>query len=516
MEHTVKQLFRDQRTRWTLLAALITGAAAYGYGMLNNIINYDTAYNIPMVRGSLEISGRWTLSLLFKLTNALHLGHSLPFFNILVSLLLLSLAAVLLCRILRFNSRRSCILTGVVVLAFPAVASMTFFSYTMIFYSLAFLLITAACLLVEKKRKPFWYLVYSLLLALAIGVYQAFYPYAVMLAVLAVTAECLEPESTPLDVLKKGLLYIAAILLSYLWYRLGLKLMLAVTGNQLVEYQGINQMGHIELRALPDILKQMFRHYFLLSTHDYLSLSAEPISRFCLLLLFGISVGMLALGWRDRNPWKWAELAGLLLIVLPVASNLIILMVPYGTTYTLMGMGLLSLFLLPILLWEKLRFPRLKLRRVFGTALAAVLLLSSLEYAYLSNGCYRVLQWHNIQTENYFVTLMTRVKSMDGYDERYPVVYAGNLILDDSYHDLWADTIFHYGGLRQFDSSDPDNNGFNEFSRDRFISSYLGYTVRPISAEELERCADTLREMRTYPNDDSIRITDGMVLVKFD
>lgn len=516
MEHTVKDFFRDQRARWTLLAALITGAAAYGYGMLNNILNYDTVYNVPMVQGSLENSGRWTLSLLAKLTNALHLGHNLPFFNILVSLLLLALASVLLCRILRFDSRRACVLTGVAVLSFPAVASMTFFSYTMVFYALAFLLITAACLLVEKKRKPVWYLVYSLLLALAIGVYQAFYPYAVMLAVLAVTVDCLDPVTSPADVLKKGLLYVAAILLSYLWYRLGLKLMLAATGNQLTAYQGINQMGHIELSALPGILKEMFRHFFLLPTHDYLSLSAEPISRICLLLLFGISVGMLAAGWRDKNPWKWAELAGLLLIVLPVTSNLIILMVPYGTTYTLMGMGLLSLFLLPILLWEKLRFPRVKLRRLFGTALVAVLLLSSLEYAYLSNGCYRVLQWHNIQTENYFVTLMTRVKSMDGYDERYPVVYAGNLILDDSYHDLWADTIFHYGGLRQFDSSDPDNNGFNEFSRDRFISSYLGYTVRPISAEELEHCADTLRDMRTYPNDDSIRITDGMVLVKFD
>ncbi len=516
MEHTVKEFFRDQRARWTLLAALITGAAAYGYGMLNNILNYDTVYNVPMVQGSLENSGRWTLSLLAKLTNALHLGHNLPFFNILVSLLLLALASVLLCRILRFDSRRACVLTGVAVLSFPAVASMTFFSYTMVFYALAFLLITAACLLVEKKRKPVWYLVYSLLLALAIGVYQAFYPYAVMLAVLAVTVDCLDPATSPADVLKKGLLYVAAILLSYLWYRLGLKLMLAATGNQLTAYQGINQMGHIELSALPGILKEMFRHFFLLPTHDYLSLSAEPISRICLLLLFGISVGMLAAGWRDKNPWKWAELGGLLLIVLPVASNLIILMVPYGTTYTLMGMGLLSLFLLPILLWEKLSFPRVKLRRLFGTALAAVLLLSSLEYAYLSNGCYRMLQWHNIQTENYFVTLMTRVKSMDGYDERYPVVYAGNLILDDSYHDLWADTIFHYGGLRQFDSSDPDNNGFNEFSRDRFISSYLGYTVRPISAEELERCADTLRDMRTYPNDDSIRITDGMVLVKFD
>ena len=516
MNQRLKTFLRDPNVRWTFVAALITAAAAYGYGMLNNIVNYDSIYNIPYIGSGTERSGRWALGLLTRLTQRLHLGYSIPFFNLLVSLVLLAFSAVLLCKLLRLTSRTAWVLTGIVTLSFPAVASMTFFSYTMVYYALAFLLIVAATLLTERMRKPLWFLVYSLLLAFSIGVYQAFYPFAVMLAVLAVLAECLDPEATPLDVLKKGLLYIAGILLSYLWYRLALKGVLALYGTTLTNYQGIDRMGVVSLSRLPGMLKEIYANFFLLFTHDYLSLTAEPISRLCVLLLLLLSVGMLALGWREKRLWKQVELAGLLLAALPVASNLIIVMVPDGTVYTLMAMGLLSVFLLPLLLWDRLPLPRPRLRRICGGVLAAVLLLSSLEYVYLTNGCYRVLEWHNIQTENYYVTMFTRIKSLEGYDEAYPVVFAGSVITDASYEDLWADTVFSYGGLRQFDSKDPENNGFNEFSRDRFIRSYLGYTARKIHSEERTRYAEVLDGMRTYPNDGSIRIVDGLILVKFE
>ena len=516
MEQRLKSFLQDQSVRWTLLASLITAAAAYSYGMLNNIVNYDTIFNIPNVTGGGEASGRWALGLLTRLTERFRIGYSLPFFNTLVSLLLVALSAILICRILRLSAPRACALTGIVTMSFPAVASMTFFSFTMPYYALALVLITAACLLVERRRKPVWFLLYSLLLAFAVGVYQAFYPFAVMLAVLAVITECLDPKATPQAVLKQGLFYVGAILLSYLLYRLGLKAMLAATGRKLTAYQGIDQMGQIDLARLPGMLRDMYRHFFLLFTHDYLSLTSEPITRLCVLVLQAGSALLLVLGWREKNRLKRLELAVLLLVALPIASNLIILMVPDGTIYTLMAMGLLSVFLLPVLLWDRLRIPRPKLRRICGAALTALLLLTSLEYVYQSNGCYRVLEWHNIQTENYYTTLFTRIKVMEGYDENYPVIFSGAVISDASYHDPWSDTVFHYGGVRQFDSPDPENNGFNEFSRDHFIRSYLGYTARQIRSSEKKQYSDVLAQMRTYPNDGSIRIVNGVILVKFE
>ena len=57
MEQRLKSFLQDQSVRWTLLASLITAAAAYSYGMLNNIVNYDTIFNIPNVTGGGEASG---------------------------------------------------------------------------------------------------------------------------------------------------------------------------------------------------------------------------------------------------------------------------------------------------------------------------------------------------------------------------------------------------------------------------------------------------------------------------
>ena len=515
MERSWRGFFRDRRVRWTLLAAGITGVSAYGYGMLNNLVNYDSAYNLPALGIGSEVSGRWTLGLLTRLTQWLGANYSLPFFNIGLSLVLLALTAVLLTRVLRLRDPRACALAGMAVAAYPAVASMTFFSYTMPYYAAALLLITGAALLTERRRKPLWFLAYSLLLALAVGVYQAFYPYAVMLAVLCTAAECLDPASAPGTVLKRGLLYVGAILLSYLWYRLGLSAVLALTGHKLTAYQGIDRMGQIDPARLPGMLVEMYRRFFLLFTEDYLSLTPGPLTRLCVLLLLLASALMPLLGWGEKSPLKRLELAALLLLALPVASNLIILMVPEGTVYTLMGMGLLSVFLLPILLWDRLGFPRPGLRRFFGGALAALLLLSSLAYVYRTNGCYRVLEWRNIQTEHYYNTLFTRIKSAPGYEAGLPVLFAGELIEDASYRNPWADSGFDCGGLLQFDSRDPENRGFNEYSRLRFIQNYLGYSARQLRAVELDRFGAALAEMPCYPADGSIRVTERAVLVKF-
>ena len=512
----MEDYFKEKRVRTSAAASACTAVLAYGYGMTNNIANYDTVYNQPGIGSGSEVSGRWVLGILTRITQRLHIGYSLPYFNILVSLVILAYVSVLLCRILRLSDIRSWVLLNIVTTAYPAVASMTFFSYTMVYYAVSLLLIAAGTLLADRRNKAVWFLVYSVLLALAAGIYQAFYPFAVMLAVLAVIRECLDASSGPSAVMRKGTSYIAAILLSYLWYRLGLWAVLALTGRKLTSYQGIDRMGTIEAARLPGMLRDIYRHFFLLPGHDYLAVSQEPAVRLCILWLFLLAAFLLLFCWKEKNRLKWLEMAGMLFIALPAASNMIILMTPDSTVYTMMAMGLLSIYYLPILLWDALAGDGKEKRRRTGTILTALLLVSSLVYVYQTNGCYRALEWHNIQTENYYTTLFTRIRSMEGFDGSYPVLFAGKVITDAGYHDPWSDTVFAYGGMRQFDSQDPENNGFNEFSRERFILNYLGYTARQTDEAEDIYYAEVLKGMNTYPNDGSIRITDGVILVKFE
>lgn len=510
----IKNLYTDKKARAAAAAALLTGLLAYGYGMSNSISNYDSIYNNPGIGVGGLRSGRWMLDLLTRLTERLGWRGNLPWFNIGFSLLLLALVCVLLCRLFRLPDRRACVLLSAVTVAFPAVASMSFFSFTMPYYALALLLIAGGFLLAERGRSLLRFPLLALLLALAAGIYQAYYPFALVLAVLLLILDCLEPAVKPGQILRKGLAYVLTVLGSYLLYRLLLALCLSLADTSLIRYQGIDEMGRLELSRLPELLKQIGAHFYLLPFGSYMSLAPNLPAKLLLLPLLPGSLLLLLFLWREKNLWKRLELAGLLLLALPLAADFIVLMVPRGTTYTLMALGLVSLFYLPLLLVYRLPFPKAGAKRAAVGLLTAVLLLSAFNYAHLSNGCWQALEWSNRQTENYYTTLFTRIKAAPGYRAEYPVLLSGSVITDPSYDNPWYDPAQRFGGVHQFDSKDPENNGFNEYSRERFIQMYLGYTARSLTSAEREQYAALLAEMQPYPNDDSIRVLDGVVLVK--
>ena len=123
MEERLRSYWRDQRVRWNSFASLFTAIAAFGYGMLNNIANYDSIFNYRVTGMGGESSGRWVLGILTRLTHRLHLAYSLPYFNILLSLILVWLSSMLVCRSLRLSDRRSWALMGVVTMSFPTVSA---------------------------------------------------------------------------------------------------------------------------------------------------------------------------------------------------------------------------------------------------------------------------------------------------------------------------------------------------------------------------------------------------------
>lgn len=512
----IKTVSADKRVRGGFAAALITGAAAYGYGMTNSIFNYDSVYNNPGIGVGGLRSGRWLLELLTMLFSRLRLLYNLPWFNIGFSLLLLAVFCVLLCRLFRLPDRRSYILLSMATVSFPAVASMSFFSYTMPYYAFALLLIAGGYLLAERLKTLFRFPLLALLLALAAGIYQAYYPFAIVLAVLLLILDCLDPARSAKQVLCKGLAYLLSILGSYLLYRLLLAACLALAGTSLVTYQGIRDMGALELSRLPAMLKQMLGDFFLLPLRNYLALTPNPPAKLLALPLLPGALLLLLFCRRENNLWKRLELAGLVLLALPLASDFIVLMVPNGTTYTLMALGMLSLIYLPLLLVYRLPFRRAGAKRAAVLLLTLLLTLSSLNYVYLSNSCWQALEWSNRQTENYYTVLFARIKSTPGYRAEYPILLSGSVITDPSYENPWYDPAQRFGGIHQFDSEDPENNGFNEYSRERFLQMYLGYTARSLRAVEQNEFASVLAEMQPYPNDGSIRIVDRAVLVKLE
>lgn len=510
-----QSFFHDMFIRASLITTLITGIVTYGYYITNNINNYDNINNTPCMGAGGAQSGRWFLSLLTRLNEKLNLLYNIKFFEFLISIIILALSCIILCRAFNFKRKIYYILFTAVTVSFPAVASTVFFIYTMPYYMLAVFMAAIGFYLVEKSGKLYTYFCFSLLVSFSIGIYQAYYPFIASLAVLSLIKMCFDKKSKPTEIITKSVKYFISIILSYVFYRFFLLISLKCLHTELSDYQGISQMGAIELTNLPSMLKEMYYNYYLLPTHNYHSLSGSLISKLLIIGILILSVIILLLLFKKNKLVKNLE-ALFLTLILPVSANFITVMVPDGTTYTLMTLGLIVMFYYPIVLMNMLDITKNDLKQSIIFLSGIILIAASANYAYLANGCFVALQYTNIKTENYFNTMFTRIKLLEEYNAEMKILFIGDVISDESFDDSWIDPTFDIGGMHQFNNPDAAMNQMNEYSRDIFIKNYFGYTVEKITDKQLSEYKSVIDEMNQYPNDNSIKIVDGNILVKFE
>ena len=164
----------------------------------------------------------------------------------------------------------------------------------------------------------------------------------------------------------------------------------------------------------------------------------------------------------------------------------------------------------PILLSELCAEIQNKVRGKFINIWQWVLILTGacviLNYAWQANGNYMSSYYTTKQTVSYFQALVTRIKSVDGYSDQYPVAFIGENYEDESFENSWANTPFWYGGLSPI--------LINRYSRDWFMQNYLGYFYTPASEEIVQKLESETKDMPSYPDSGSIKVIDGTVVVK--
>ena len=225
------------------------------------------------------------------------------------------------------------------------------------------------------------------------------------------------------------------------------------------------------------------------------------------MLLLGIfSVLSLILFWRERKVGK-ILLGCAFLLLLPAAANAITLLSGNSVLYTRMCFGLIAVFYLPILLLERLSF-RKPLRRNLALAAVTLLVLSSAaNYAWQSNGNYQAVYYANRKAENYFTTMFTRIRSLEGYRDDMDIKLVGQTITDEKFYDNYYVTPFHYGARTE--AADQ----INEYSRLSFLANYHGISIHYASESDFIRYAAEFSAMPSYPDSGCMQIIDDTVFV---
>lgn len=505
----------------TFLSAMITGILAHFFCLTNVLNNYDSITNIPTGVGTTVSSGRWFLMYMEKFQDKFWQPYSLPFFNGLITLLLLSVCACLITELFHIQNPLNRILVGAILICFPTITSTMFFMFCAPHYATAILFAVLAVYLADKK---WWgFLCSFLFLACSMGIYQAYLPVTASLMVLYLAWNALRKEYDWKKLLQRGIKYFLILICGFLVYMGITNLTLKHYDVVLNDYQGINNMGKLSLSQIPSIILKIYKNFYHLTKQNYCGLSATFVIQKGLILL-GILSFILILYYLFAYKRCLMErlLIVFLFILIPIAADSIEIMCPQSVIYTLMVYGMVVIYLIPILLLElladqqafhqkkaKLRMsPRFK--SFFTWTISLCMMIMICNYIWSSNVNYTLMYYADVETQEYLSSMVTRMRSVPDYSTDAPVAFIGKNISDPSYAEIWKKADVIYGG--------NESSLINHYSRNRFMKVLLSYKYKKADEPQIQalQSLPEVQRMNCYPNDNSIKMIDGILVIKLE
>jgi len=496
--------------------AIVIGLMTHIYEFTNKLYNYDELMNTPNGYGTGAESGRWFLRILGDLFGAQFGNYSLPFVNGMLSVLLLSVSAALIAGMFQMESKFFAAALGGLFVSFPAVTSTFMFMYTAVYYSIAVLFsVLAAWLMVRYPKKIVLNILAVVLIACSLGIYQAYFPNTVCLLVMSIIFICAfsKEERTWKDVFFLALRYVLVLSLGMILYFILHKVLVAAWGLQINSYQGLDSMGQTSVSEVLSAIKGSYLDFINLFRSDVMCLNPTTYVRrsyFFMMASWGIGALCLLFGEKGCKVKKVFLVLGFL--VFPIAVYLIYVMTPNGWVYTLMAYSVVFVSIFTLVWADKFHvsFDKKEIVRK-GTqwiaALTSVIMIAV--YIWYGNGCYMSLEYTKYHDMAYFQTMVTQIKSLEGYNDELPLALVGNEINDatNNMGSLVGGT-FGLGGKTE--------TNINAYSRNYIITKFLGFAPRFCGYEEIVELMENeeVQAMPCYPDDGSVKIVDGVIVVK--
>lgn len=209
--------------RAAFLACFVSGYLVHLFAFTNIIPNSDGLSRVFDPQ-QMTVSGRWFLHYASALNSFTQMPALIGFF----SMVFLALAAVGIVSVLGMRSRSLAALLGVSMAAFPCMGYTFLYMFTASAYCLAIFLAVLAVAMAKKGWR--WAVAGSLLLALSMGIYQAYAAVAVALSVLLILKRCLSHRAQCKETAVLGVRLLAFLAVGAVAYYVILQVFLKVKG----------------------------------------------------------------------------------------------------------------------------------------------------------------------------------------------------------------------------------------------------------------------------------------------
>ena len=516
----------DKRIKMCFLSAFICGLFAHIYALTNHLYNYDELWHTPTGFGTgLEV-GRWALSITVWIQKVLFDDcFTIPFINGMLTIILYAVAACFVVSALDIKDEFYAIIVGGLMTTFPALTCRMFFMFTTHYYAIGIAMTAAGAWIIAKKKLNILKVMIAIALTVyGMAIYQANFTTAVCILVGNLLVWLITENVELKTAIKKCINYVLYLGVCMALFLAGSKIALSITGKQMETYENLDQMGRLSMEQLIEGIIRCYKTFFKLPIIDVYSMNPNRIVKIAFLICFLIFLYTFVKVWMMKKEVYLKVLVSLVFAVLPIAVNLIIIMaISSGTMYSIMVYEIVFVFIISIACLEAIRtcnsditaIPNKmvidKVETLLNSVTAVMLVITVITYIWFANGNYLAMEYTNQHDNAYYQTLMTQIKSVDGYHADMPITMIGKPVVDSTY--TRQDMI---GGT--FNISGKSSTNINAYSSWNIMTRVLGYDpVNRNSDEEEEyfRGLDEVVNMPCYPSSGSIKIIDDTIVIKF-
>lgn len=503
----------------TFCAAVLIGVLTHMFMLTNKLPNHDDIGQIfdTMKRST---SGRWFL----QYPAALSSQYSIPWLNGMLTILYISIASSFCAAIMKIHKPFHCILLAGIMVTFPVIGSTFSYMNSADAYAFAMLLSVAGVYLANKYSYGFILAAFCFMLSM--GIYQSYFGLGAGMFVVVLILDLLRRnESFSFKKFAiKSIKFVSSLALGIIGYMLIVKF----TGAQLTSYQGIDSMGKIPIQEIPNAVMRAYKQFYSFFARNSFS---YQFSFMKLLFIFSAVAGsIIIIGLMVRKRAKPMEIFSCLslLIVLPLATNIIYVMCWNSSVHILMIYGLVSIFALTVGLIDIISYvPNnkevdshmknekhlLSLQNLACWVLTIMLIASFYNNIYVTNRAYFKL--HMVYEQGYAYTnrLISRIESLDKYSQDSKIIFVGSPKLDNKYTQALKDKDL--SKMTGIIGSIPGS-----WTYPLFLQRYMAFsgeiqTLKTTEETIVLGIEEVLQTMPNYPNHGSILAVGNLIIVKF-
>ena len=516
----IERLKKDSRLTLILVSSFIWGIVAHGMALFNkysyhddsnwvNGFNYSDTYGL----------GRWGRAVTGKIALFLFGGKhaSTPAFLGLFTILCIALMLYIVCLRLRIDNKLMIVALSGVMVCTPAVTAGFGFMFTTPYFFLGSFVGVLGIYIYYSDKNVKTFLVCSVFLAFSTALYQANIPIDLIVLLLFMLDEIYTSDMTWKEYIILGLKNALLCVVFMAEYFVSNEIALKIVGMEMSDYKGVGSYGFSGVVAY--LMRVVTAYKRFIKPADFVGRQGVSANMFPWslmyyhMLLVALSLVLIVIFMRRLGSTRRMLQTAILVAISPLFAYFTYFMVEETEIHGLMTYGEVFMFFLPAYVIARLNEDDVMEERVgklkgIAAKISLVLIFAiGVVAARYDNVCY--LKAEVLQTEviSYCNRLVARIQSTPGYTIDTPVLYVNARSKKDD----------GFGGERLFDPIYTPTYQWNSMVNDyAWVDTMeLWCAFRPEEADPAAVSADAIAAMSVYPDEGSIKVIDGVLVVKF-